>query len=80
MLSLKKLSEEANHQPRILYPEDILLKKEGEAKTRSGAQNLERTLHKQTSIQKVKGICSRFHLVQVQETLESKKSGKYVDK
>lgn len=28
-------------------------------------KNLERTPHEQTSIQKVKGICSRFHLVQV---------------
>lgn len=60
MLSSKKLSEEANHQPEILYPEEILLKKEGEAKTCSGTQNLERILHEQTSIQKIKGICSQI--------------------
>lgn len=60
MLSSKKLSEEANHQPRILYPEEILLKKEDEAKTCSGTKNLERALHEQTPIQKVKGICSQI--------------------
>lgn len=38
MLSSKKLLEEGNHQPRILYSEEILCKKEGEAKTCSGKQ------------------------------------------
>lgn len=38
ILSSKKLFEEGNHQPRVLYSEEILCKKEGEAKTCSGKQ------------------------------------------
>lgn len=38
MLSLKKLSKEESSQPRVLYPEEILFKKESEAKTYSGKQ------------------------------------------
>lgn len=38
MLSLRKLSKEQNSQPRILYPGEILFKKEREANTCSGKQ------------------------------------------
>lgn len=80
MLSSKKLSEEANHQPRILYLEEIRCKKEGEAKTCSGTQNLERAPYEQTCFQKGKRNMFQISSGSGMEILESKKSGNYVDK